>query len=39
MKISKVFITKLEEEYNCDTYLGPVTISWIEKNKSKINYL
>ena len=37
--IQEVFITKLEEEYNCDTYLGPVTISWIEKNKSNINYL
>lgn len=36
--ISEGYITKLDEEYNCDIYLGPVTIQWISKNKSNIVY-
>tara|TARA_A100001015_G_scaffold299316_1_gene383214 strand:- start:120 stop:611 length:492 start_codon:yes stop_codon:yes gene_type:complete len=34
--INKFFITKLKDEYKCDTFLGPLTIDYINNNSDNI---
>ena len=36
--IKEAYVTKLNDTFNCDTYLGKLTIEWIENKDSIVNY-
>lgn len=36
--VKKAFITKLDNSFECDTFLGDLTVKWIENNDSLVEY-